>query len=523
MRRRLNDYTWLALVLALGAGGTASLAGCPSTRSVPVEPIVPGQTASALIGPEGGMLEVGTMQIAIPAGALASTTELRVTVDAAPTPGLFTGFSPVVRFEPEGTTFARPIEVRIPFTGEPSLATIFWSQREGEAFVPRATRIADGYAIAQTSHFSQAFVGTACEGADCCDAANGELDLLLMVDSSNSMAEEQALLREQLPRLVRVLASGDRDGDGVQDFPALSSVQIGIVTSDLGAGESAGVPTCAAGWGEDGVLRASSRTTDGSCEASYPSGIHRYDEAEAGSLEAFVARVGCVADVGTGGCGFEQQLEATLIALSPGAPTDYTAAGWEAPSFPGGRSGHGDASNAGFLRRDSMLAILEVTDENDTSVLDSGLFDVSDPRFSSVPLNLRGHEFSDPALGVVQPVERFVDGLAGLRAEPADLIFGMVAGVPSGAIADAAHVDYPALAAHAAMTPVINPEGTNLEPSCSSPNGVAYPPSRLVETAAGLDALGAGTVVASICDPTFDALIDGLIERISRRAAGSCD
>jgi hypothetical protein len=520
MKRSFHTPTWLGLVLALGAGGTLT-AGCPSTRSVPVEPIRPGQSASALIGPEGGTLEVGTMEVAIPAGALTTAQEIRVTVDATPAPGAFTGFSPVVRFEPEGTAFARPIEVRIPFEGDPRLATIFWSQRAGDAFVPRATRIADGYAIAETTHFSQAFVGTACEGADCCDAANGELDLLLMIDSSNSMAEEQALLHEQLPRLVRVLASGDRDGDGVQDFPALSSVQIGVITPDLGAGESAGVPTCAAGWGEDGLLRATSSASG--CEASYPSGVLRYDEAGEAPLDDFVAQVACVASVGTGGCGFEQQLEATLLALSPSAPADYTAAGWTAPAFPGGRTGHGDGANAGFLRRDSMLAILEVTDENDTSVLDSGLFDVADPRFSAVPLNLRGHEFSDPSLGVVQPTSRYVEGLAGLRARPADLIFGVVAGVPSGAISDPANVDYAALEADAAMTPVVNADGTNLEPSCSSPNGVAYPPTRIVETARELDALGAGTVVASICDPTFDRLLDGLIERISRRAAGSCE
>jgi hypothetical protein len=522
MRRRNDDYTWIGLVLALGAGGTF-LAGCPSTRSIPVAPIEPGQSASALVGPEGATLEVGTMEVVIPAGALTSAREIRVIVDAAPAPEGFTRFSPIVRFEPEGTAFARPIEVRIPFEGDPRLATIFWSQREGEAFVPRTTRVADGYAIAETTHFSQAFVGTACEGADCCDTANGELDLLLMVDSSNSMAEEQALLREQLPRLVRVLASGDRDGDGVQDFPALSSVQIGVITPDLGSGSDASVPTCAPGWGENGMLRTSTRSEDPACAGIPANGILRYEESDPASLEAFVTHTSCLADVGTGGCGFEQQLEATLLALSPSAPTDYTAAGWSAPTFPDGRTGHGDGAHAGFVRSESMLAIVQVTDENDTSVLDTGLFDVGDARFAETPLNLRGHAYSDPSLGITQPVSRYVDGLGGLRAQPADLIFGLVAGVPSGAIADAAHVDYPALLGDAAMQPVVNADGTNLEPSCSSANGIAYPPTRLVETARDLDAAGAGTVVASICDASFDALLDGLVERISRRAAGRCD
>lgn len=510
-------YTW-GLLLALGL----PLTGCPSTNGRPVAPILPGESASALVGPEGATIDVGTMQIAIPAGALTSAQEIRVIVESAPPPGVFTGFSPVVRFEPEGTSFARPIEVRIPFEGDPALATIFWSQRDGEAFVPRATRVEGGYAIAQTQHFSSAFVGTACSGAGCCDAANGELDLLLVVDNSNSMTEEQALLRAQLPRIAQILGSGDRDGDGVQDFPALESIHIGVTTTDLGAGDQMGIPTCASGWGDDGLLLDRARVEDPSCDGIYDT-YARYDEAEPGSLETFVHQIDCTTRVGIGGCGFEQQLEATLLALSPSGPADWTASGYVTPSFLGDRAPHGDGDNAGFVRSGSILAVLEVTDENDTSVRDTGLFSPGDPRFSSVPLNLRGHEFSDPAMGVVQPVSRYVDGLAGLRADPSDLVFAAVTGIPSGAIADAADVDYDALAANAAMTPVIDESGTNLVPSCNSENGLAFPPTRLVETARQLDARGSATVLASICDPTFDALIDGLVERIARRAAGSCE
>ena len=44
-----------------------------------------------------------------------------------------------------------------------------------------------------------------------------KVDILFMVDNSNSMREEQELLRQQFPSLVRILTSGDRDGDGVRD------------------------------------------------------------------------------------------------------------------------------------------------------------------------------------------------------------------------------------------------------------------------------------------------------------------
>jgi hypothetical protein len=519
MKSKRTGSTW-CLVLALG-GGALPGAGCASSRVQSAAPLEIGASASALVGPDGAVLEVGSMEVAIPAGALAETRELRIVVEAAPPPGAFTGFSPVVRFEPSGIVFARPIEVRIPFEGDEQSATIFWSQRGGETYVPRTTRVVDGVAIAEADHFASAFVGTACRG-DCCGRANGELDLLLVVDNSRSMSEEQELLRRELPRVAAVLATGDRDGDGVQDFPAFESVHVGITTTDLGAGPVEDVPTCETGWGDDGQLLEESRNPDPSCTGSYAR-FASYDESDPATLGGFVEQVTCVSAVGQEGCGFEQQLEATLLALSPSAPTDWTAAGWTVPSFPGGRAPRGDGSNAGFLRPGSILAIVEVTDEDDTSVRDPGLFDPADPRFSEVPLNVRGLTFSDPSLGFVQPMERYADGLAGLRANPADLIFAAVAGVPAGVIADAANVDFPTLEAHPGMVPRLNDTGTGLAPSCESDRGVALAPVRLVAAARELGARGAGTVLASICEASFDPLIDGLIERVSRRAAGSCE
>ena len=84
-----------------------------------------------------------------------------------------------------------------------------------------------------------------------------EVDLLLMIDNSNSMAGEQTLLGMELPRMIRVLASGDQDEDGMQDFQPVRSLHVGIVTSDMGAGPAvpAGetVPSCDNGLGDDGM------------------------------------------------------------------------------------------------------------------------------------------------------------------------------------------------------------------------------------------------------------------------------
>lgn len=507
-----------AFVAGAGVAGTG-IAGCGATAVDDAVPVVPGQRASALIGPAGGTVELGSLRVVVPEGAVPAEREVRVIVEGSVSPSGFTDFSPSVRFEPEGLAFARPVEVHIPFDGDPSLATVFYRARSGDAFSAGGTRVANGVAITEVSQVAQAFVGTACEGASCCDAGNGELDLLLVVDTSASMTEEQALLANELPRIARILASGDRDGDGIQDFPAIASLQVGIVTTDIGASGESSVPTCSA-WGDDGLLRTDS--ANAGCAASYAP-IHRFDASSSLTPDDFAADVACVSVAGAGGCGFEQQLEATLLAISPSAPTDYTAAGWQPASFVGTRTGRGDGANVGLVRDDSILAVLEITDEDDTSVRDAGLFVQADPRFDATPLNLRGHAYADPSLGFVQPVSRYVDGLVGLRADPADLVFGLVAGVPTDAVTDAAHADFDQLLARSEMAGAVNETGDNLVPSCSSPNGVAFPPRRLVETARGLDAAGAGTVVASICDASFDALLDGLIDRIAARAAGSCE
>src|SRR5262245_43256608 len=41
-----------------------------------------------------------------------------------------------------------------------------------------------------------------------------KIDLLFMVDNSGSMKEEQDALRAELPKLITVLTTGDRDSDG---------------------------------------------------------------------------------------------------------------------------------------------------------------------------------------------------------------------------------------------------------------------------------------------------------------------
>lgn len=492
----------------------SALAGCAQSRDLVVVDVpAVGESVTASIGATGGRIELAGLEITVPPGALAETTTITVTTTDETPPSWLRPSSPVLRFEPEGLSFATPIEVRIPFRGDSRTATVFWSAREGDAYVPRATRIEGAVAIAESTHFSQAFVGSACEGEDCCDQANGQLDVLLMVDNSNSMAEEQAALTAQIPRLARALASGDSDGDGVQDFPALESVRVGVISSDMGTG-GADVPTCGSGssgvlFGDDGVLRTAGPSHVPGCATSYPAFAEVGADSSASELESFVAQVSCVANLGTGGCGFEQPLEAVLKALTPSSSSIR---------FLGGTSGHGDGANDGFVRDDSMLAMILLTDETDCSAEDAGLFDPSSPTYMSVDLNLRCFSFPD----AVHPTDRYVDGLLALRDQPADLIFATVSGVPVDAAEGAPSLD--ALLEDPRMQEAIDPAmPTRLAPSCNVPDvGIAFPPRRIVQVARDLESAGGQGVVGSICQSDYTPVIDAILRRVASRARGEC-
>ncbi|HJL18477.1 MAG TPA: hypothetical protein RMH99_22625 [Sandaracinaceae bacterium LLY-WYZ-13_1] len=343
------------------------------------------------------------------------------------------------------------------------------------------------------------------------------VDLLFVVDNSNSMAEEQASLAEELPSVVRSLVDPpDADGDGTPDWVPIEDLRVGVVTADMGTGGFT-VPTCArSDFGDDGVLRTDGATAIDGCRATYPT-FSRFDPAGGSSAEEFAFDVSCVTTVGTGGCGFEQQLEASLKAVSPSAPTAATGPGYEPPTFFGGTSGHADGANAGFVRDDSLLAVVVVTDEEDCSASDPELFNPSSARYGSTDLNLRCFVHEAEAL---HPVSRYVEGLAALRATRPDLLaFALIAGVPPD-LATPAPTDeaYQAILDDPRMETRIDPSmPTRLVPSCDVPGrGLAFPPRRLVEVARRLSP--ARSTVQSICQADFSPAAAAIARLVGTRA-----
>lgn len=342
------------------------------------------------------------------------------------------------------------------------------------------------------------------------------VDLLFMVDNSNSMGEEQASLSDQFPRLVRTLASGEltlSDGS-IEMFPPVKSLRVGVVSSDMGTGGFL-VPTCSnSASGDDGILRTAGNVARPGCMATYPS-FTTFEPApgappDSALVDAFAADFTCVGAMGTGGCGFEQQLEAVLKALTPSSSS---------LTFNGGTVGHGDGANAGFLRPTSLLAVIVVSDEDDCSAIDPDLFNPSSTRYAG-DLNLRCFQFPE----AVHPVERYVDGLLALRDDPSLLVYAAITGVPPELVANPDTIDFDALLADPRMTENIDPTmPTRLEPSCNIPGrGLAFPPRRITTVAQLLERAGAAGIVQSICQDDFTGALNAIIKKIADVLGGAC-
>jgi len=321
------------------------------------------------------------------------------------------------------------------------------------------------------------------------------VDLLFVIDDSGSMNEEQVALARQLPRLLTVLTTGDLDLDGTPEFTGVRDIHAGVITTDMGTPGFV-VPTCT-DVGDDGILRTEGNVTRAGCMASYPSFLD-FDPGD--EPEDAAGDFACVATAGTAGCGFEQQLEATLKAVTPSSSPIR---------FAMGTTGHEDGENDGFLRDTSLLGIILLTDEDDCSAEDLRLFsfDPGHPYAATDP-NVRC-AVHDEAL---HRLTRYVDGLLATRSDPGRVIFSAIVGVPP----DLDGESFETILTDDRMTPTTAPTEDRLEPSCDRPGtGLAFPPRRIVEAAAELERAGAGTVVRSICSDDLAPAMGAVLARLS--------
>jgi hypothetical protein len=322
------------------------------------------------------------------------------------------------------------------------------------------------------------------------------VDLVVMVDNSGSMREEQEALARWFPDLIRELvAPSDADGDRLPDHAPADDLHIGVISQDLGTAWYY-VSTCPRpGGGDRGCFLHAPDPAAHGCAPAYPRFLER-DSSNADEYDA--DRMGtdfaCIATLGTDGCGFEQQIEAARRAL-----VENTA--------PGG-------CNEGFLRPDSLLGVIWVSDENDGSV-DPAHPEMFDPSRNADlgHLNIRTFLHQEMLLGVDSLFER----LYVLRLLHDDrMVLGMIVGVPLDVRACAGYGDeLDGCLDVLAMREMINPaESNELVPSCNTAMGLAYPPRRFVELA---QMWGRDAYVGSICRDDWSDAVAAITARLAEK------
>lgn len=208
-----------------------------------------------------------------------------------------------------------------------------------------------------------------------------KLDVLFVVDNSASMADKQWLLRAAGPSFLSRIQV---------EYPGVRSIHVGVISSSLG---STGADSCSnigAGFNptQDDRAHLLTRTELGGEVPTYRNrGYLAWDpdlqmsppgEPNLSVLSDRLQEM--ILGVGESGCGFEAPLEAWYRFLFDPEPYQqitrapcFTGDAANGCSEPQGIDGALLAQRQGFLRPDSALAIVMLTDENDCSVaVDAG-------------------------------------------------------------------------------------------------------------------------------------------------------
>jgi hypothetical protein len=234
-----------------------------------------------------------------------------------------------------------------------------------------------------------------------------KIDLLFMIDNSMSMWDKQRTLEEAVPVLVRRLtapncvdkagkptgAVADAAGhcsEGRPEFRAIRDIHIGVITSSLGGhGGDQCTPTS-----EDvanqrtpddrgellpaanPAVRGALASWNGSGFLAWDPGQDKHDPPGESNLERLIGDFERqVAATGEHGCGYESSLEAWYrFLVDPEPPISISAVGGTDNPFITAQRGPVNeallAQRRAFLRPDSLLAIVMLSDENDCSILD---------------------------------------------------------------------------------------------------------------------------------------------------------
>ena len=327
---------------------------------------------------------------------------------------------------------------------------------------------------------------------------NRQVDILFVIDDSESMKEEQDSLAANFDRFIGVLQ---------QIEGGLPDVHIAVVNTDMGANDV--IPRC--GDPDNGAFQYTPSADCALGDSFALDGTYLVDVADetqpdgrrrnySGSLQDAFS---CIAKVGLQGCGFEMQLESMRQGLL-NAPAD-------------------------FLREEAFLAVIFITDEDDCSTRDYAMFDVNETRIDGPlgPLDsFRCFEFGVECAGdnprelgakdecvprtdsqYMFGVQEYVDFLTELKGGRYPIIVG-------GIIGDAEPIEVD--------TKIIEQTGEEkltLIPSCESASGQAFPGVRLQ---AFLEAFQRRNTVTTICNENLSDALTVVAQLLAKVIGNPC-
>jgi hypothetical protein len=431
------------------------------------------------MGPTGGSiaLQDATASLQVPAGAL--DQELELTVRRLPDSELPRNGVPgtALALEPSGTTFTKSVLLMLDWRAESLKQTdtrwlrIVEIKSDGSlgatqpiAFDSTGRTLTAG--LTHLGKYALVDLQTSSAVLSTTQRPVKDVDVLFLVDNSPSMERNQKNLVSNFPKLIQRL-----DQAGL-------NYRVGVVSSDLGAG-SYSIPTCERPDGDGGKLQSAPRQKG--CVAPRDAWIEKIDGKTNVPGDDVATAFSCIAQLGTGGCGFEQQLESVYRAFDP-------------------------TTNPGFVRSNAALAVVFITDEDDCSAKNPSLFDPAQQGLNDPlgPLSsFRCFEFGitcdvndravdgprkncAPGGTTLHPVSRYVQQLKSLKPN-GQLLVSAITG-PVDPV-------------------VVGRDGGSpwLLPSCKTSESSAVPAIRLK---ALVDAFGPRGTQSSICDTDFGPALD---------------
>ncbi len=229
------------------------------------------------------------------------------------------------------------------------------------------------------------------------NAAVDKIDILFVIDNSGSMADKQVVLKQALPRLLnRLVAPWCEDDAGslvpssagacpegtAPEFNAIGDMHIAVITSSLGVQGGNGAfcdrrQDAHESNNDHAYLLPLARSTAIPGAEGITDFLRWGPKPDLAQVDTTVGQFqSLVAGAGENGCGFEATMEAWyrfLIQPDPGTGHERVSCGNGDEEKKNCVAETGDDTErlrqrAEFLRNDSLVAVIQLSDENDCSV-----------------------------------------------------------------------------------------------------------------------------------------------------------